>query len=64
MRHAIVEFVGRDDEMFGELVQHKSEDYADYTSENFRSEVEKHFTVQDSMLLKGDKRELLLLEPK
>ena len=61
---AIVEFVGRDDEMFGELVQHKSEDYADYTSENFRSEVEKHFTVQDSMLLKGDKRELLLIEPK
>ena len=61
---AIVEFVGRDDEMFAELVKHKSEDYEDYTPENFRSEVEKRFTVEDGMTLKAGKRELLLLEPK
>ncbi len=61
---AIVEFVGRDDEMFSTLIQHKSEDYADYTAENFRAEAESRFTVEDSALLKGGKRELLLLEPR
>ena len=61
---AIIEFVGRDDEMFRELVQHKSEDYSDYTSNNFRSEVEKHFTIEDCTQLKGGKREILLLQPR
>ncbi len=61
---AIVEFVGRDDEMFTELVRHKSEDYADYTAENFNAEVQKRFTVEDSISLKGGKRQLLLLHPR
>ena len=61
---AIVEFVGRDDEMFGELIRHKSEDYADYTAENFLAEVQKHFTVEDTIVLKGGKRDLLLLQPR
>ena len=60
---AIVEFVGRDDEMFAELLKHKSEDYADYTAENFNAEVRKRFTIEDSIALKGGKRELSLLHP-
>ena len=60
----IVEFIGRDDEMFGKLVENKREDYADYTSENFKSEIEKRFTIEDRIELKRGKREMLLLEPK
>ena len=61
---AIVEFVGRDDEMFRKLVENKSEDYPDYTPEAFESEIAEHFTVSDRLELKGGKREMLLLEPK
>ena len=60
---AIVEFVGRDDEMFAELLRHKNENYADYTAENFNAEVRKRFTIEDSIALKGGKRELFLLHP-
>ena len=60
----IVEFIGRDDEMFATLAENKREDYADYTAENFQSEVERHFMIEDRMGLKGGKREMLLLEPK
>lgn len=59
----IVEFVRRHDEMFGKLIENKSEQYADYTSENFQSEIERRFTIEDRMELKGGKREMLLLEP-
>ena len=60
----IVEFVGRDDEMFRKLISAKSEDYPDYTEENFRREVDKRFTVRDKSQLKDGNREILLLEPK
>ena len=60
----IVEFVGRDDEMFRKLISAKSEDYPDYTEENFRREVDKRFTVRDRSQLKDGNREMLLLEPK
>ena len=60
----IVEFVDRDDEMFAKLAENKRDDYADYTLENFQSEVDKHFTVEDRMGLKGGKRVLFVLEPK
>ena len=61
---AIVEFVGRDDEMFRRLTSAKSEDYPDYTAENFRREVDKRFTVCDRLELKEGNREMLLLEPR
>ena len=61
---AIVEFVGRDDEMFRKLVENKSEDYPDYTLEAFESEIAEHFTVSDRLELKSGKREMFLLEPK
>ena len=60
----IVEFVNRDDEMFVKLAENKREEYADYTLENFQSEVEKYFAVEDRVALKGGKRALLLVEPK
>ena len=60
----IIEFVGRDDEMFRKLISAKSEDYSDYTEENFRLEVDRHFTIRDRLGLKGGNRELLLMEPK
>ena len=60
----IVELVGRDDEMFRKLIENKSEDYADYNAEAFESEIPRHFTVSDRLVLKGGKREMLLLEPK
>ena len=59
----ILEFVGRDDEMFQTLLENKREDYADYTAENFESEVRKCFSVRDRLKLKGGSRELFLLEP-
>ena len=60
----IVEFIDRYDEMFVRLAENKSEDFADYTAENFDAEVAKWFTVEDRMGLKAGKREILLLEPK
>ncbi len=59
----ILEFVGRNDEMFQILLENKREDYADYTAENFESEVRRCFSVRDRLKLKGGLRELFLLEP-
>lgn len=59
----ILEFVGREDEMFRALVEHRREDYADYTAERFEEEVRGRFRVLDRQRLKGGARELLLLEP-
>ena len=42
----VVEFVDRDDEMFVKLAENKREDYADYTSQNFQSEIAKRFTIE------------------
>ena len=60
----LVEFVGRDDEMFRKLISAKSEDYPDYTEGNFQLEVDKHFTVRDRLELKDGNRKMLLLDPK
>lgn len=59
----ILEFVGRDDEMFRTLLEHKREDYADYTARNFESEVRARFAVRERLELKGGLRELFALEP-
>lgn len=60
----VVEFVDRDDETFVELAGNGPQDYADYTAQNFQSEVAKWFTIEDRMGLKSGKREMLLLAPK
>ncbi len=59
----ILEFVGRNDEMFQSLLANKQNDYADYSAENFESEVRRCFFVRDRLKLKGGLRELFLLEP-
>ncbi len=59
----ILEFIGRDDEMFQKLIENKQTDYADYTSENFEMEIRRRFSVRDRLKLKGGLRELFLLEP-
>ena len=59
----VLEYVGRDDEMFQKLLENKREDYADYNDENFQSNIRKNFSVRDQLKLKGGLRELLLLEP-
>ena len=59
----ILEFVDRNDEMFQKLLQNKREDYADYTSEHFASEIRKRFSINDQLPLKGGLREMFLLEP-
>ena len=59
----ILEFVGREDEMFRALAEHRREDYADCTAERFEAEVRRRFRVLDRQPLKGGARELLLLEP-
>ena len=59
----ILEFVGREDEMFRKLLAHKTEDYADYTAANFEQQVRRRFLVRDRLPLKGGLRELFLLEP-
>ena len=58
----ILEFVGCNDEMFQKLLENKQDDYADYTAENFESEVRRHFSVRDRLKMKGGLRELFLLE--
>lgn len=60
---AILEFVGREDGMFRKLAQHKQEDFADCTAENFEAEAGRRFAVRDRLKLKGGSRELFLLEP-
>ncbi len=59
----ILEFVGRDDEMFLKLLENKQEDYADYTAGNWEAELRQRFDVLDRVELKGGLRELFLLEP-
>ena len=45
------------------LIENKREEYADYTMENFETEVGRHFSIGDRLVLKGGKREMFLLEP-
>ena len=59
----VLEFVGREDEMFRSLVEHRREDFADLAIERFEEEVRRRFRVRDRQPLKGGSRELLLLEP-
>ncbi len=59
----IVEFVGREDETFEELLANKTEDYADYSIESFEAEARSRFVVNERLALPGGRRELFLLEP-
>jgi hypothetical protein len=59
---AIVEFVGRDDEMTKKLLLNKKEQYDDYNLAAFEAELKKRFTIRESLVVKGGSRQLYYLE--
>ena len=59
----ILEFVDRQDEMFQTLLMNKREDYSDYSTEHFHTEVRKRFSIRERLQLKDNLRVLFLLEP-
>lgn len=59
----VFEFVGREDEMFAELITNKQERYEDYSAASFEAHLRGRFHVHDRLALKGGRRELLLLSP-
>lgn len=60
----IIEFVNRDDDMVVKLLTNKKEKYEDYNIVQFKAEAEALFTIEDSQILKGGKREIFFLTPK
>ena len=59
----VVEFVGREDEMFEALIANKRERYEDYSAASFEAHLAGRFQVRDRLPLKGGARELFLLLP-
>ena len=59
----VMEFVGREDEMFAELIANKQERYEDYSAAGFEAHLRGRFHVRDRLALKDGRRELLLLSP-
>ena len=59
----VLEFVNREDEMVVKLLTNKKEQYEDYDIEQFISEAELFFAVENREPLKGGKRELFFLKP-
>lgn len=59
----LIEFVGREDEMFAQLLANKRERYEDYSAARFEAQLRGRFQVRDRMPLKGGARELFLLLP-
>ncbi len=59
----VMEFVGREDEMFAELIANKQERYEDYSAASFEAHLRGRFHVRDRLALKDGRRELLLLSP-
>jgi hypothetical protein len=59
----VIEFVDRHDEMVVKLLTNKAEKYEDYNRDNFVAQAEQHFTIVNSELLKGGRREIFHLIP-
>lgn len=59
----LIEFVGRDDEMFAQLLANRRERYEDYSAMRFEAHLRGRFAVRDRLALKGGNRELFLLAP-
>ena len=59
----LIEFVGREDEMFAQLLANKRERYEDYSAARFEAHLRGRFHVRDRLPLKGGARELFLLLP-
>ena len=59
----VIEFVGREDEMFQAIIANKRERYEDYSAASFEAHLAGRFHVRDRLSLKGGARELFLLLP-
>lgn len=59
----IVEFVGREDEMFQKMMVNRKERFEDYNRESFEKSLSERFKVCDSETLKGGKRKIYYAEP-
>ena len=59
----LIEFVGREDEMFAQLLANKRERYEDYSAARFEAHLRGRFHVRDRLSLKDGARELFLLLP-
>lgn len=59
----VIEFVGREDEMFRAIIANKRERYEDYSAASFETHLAGRFHVRDRLPLKGGERELFLLLP-
>ena len=59
----IVEFVGREDEMFVKMMANRKEKFEDYNQESFEKSLNERFKVSDSETLKGGKRKIYYVEP-
>jgi SAM-dependent methyltransferase len=60
----ILEFVGREDEMFIKLLANKTVAYEDYALESFVKEASSRYEVADRTVLKEGHRELFFLVPR
>ena len=59
----VIEFVGREDEMFRAIIASKRERYEDYSAASFEAHLSGRFQIRDRLPLKGGVRELFLLLP-
>jgi SAM-dependent methyltransferase len=60
----ILEFVGRQDEMFVKLLANKTIAYEDYALETFLTEASSRYEIRDRTVLKDGHRELFFLVPR
>lgn len=60
----ILEWVGPDDDMTKMLLRNRLDQYSELSESNFRSIVDRHFSVEDTASLKGGVRKLLYLRPR
>lgn len=61
---AVVEFVGREDEMTRALLANKPDAYDDYQAKTFELLIKERFAVEDTASLKGGARLLYFLRPR
>lgn len=61
---AVIEFVGRDDEMVQTLLANREDQYDDYHPEAFRRLLDTRFQIADEASLKGGKRHIYFVRPR
>ena len=61
-RYLIIEYVGKDDEMFQQLLENRKEKPIDYSMDTFKSEHCRNFKIIKEIPLKGMERTIFLME--